>query len=133
MSWYKKIDNMAGMEMSVEYIEDVKYKDLIRIFGKPNSKIEKFDGGEIHHVEWKLDFKNVPFKIVVDSSDWAMKNWERKKYKIPDVREDFIDEIEVIGKREFTKSIIKPILHSLTNQTVSSEDLQFVIKYIFTN
>lgn len=133
MSWYKKIDNMAGMEMSVEHIEDVKYKDLIHIFGKPNGKIEKFEGGEIHHVEWKLQFIDVKFIARINSGDWALKNWKKERYKIPDVKEDFIDEIEIIGKREFTKKIIKPILHSLTNQTTPSEDLQAVIKYIFTN
>ena len=132
MSWYKKAEGLAGMEMSVSQLKGVKYKDMIRIFGNPNGEIRKFEGNNILHLaEWKLKIFDTPVKMRIDSGEWTRNNWKAKKYQVPSIKEDYIDEVEVIGKREFVENIITPIVYVLSNIEVAQEDLRQVIQHIF--
>jgi len=131
MSWYKKTQDTRGMYMNVTQIKGCTYKDLILMFGDPNGKIKTFSDDRVHEVEWKLSFRDIPFKVRMDSVNWARNNWKAKKYQVPSVKEDYIDEVEIIGDKEFVDEIIVPILHFLSNKEVADNDLQTVIMYIF--
>lgn len=133
MSWYKKVDNIVGMHLNVISVEDIRYKDLIHIFGEPNGEVEKFHSNNTTYlVEWKLRFIDVPFKIRIDSGEWARKNLKKGKHQIPDVKEDFINEVKIVGKLEIMNWIIQPIIHYLSDKKVLNEDLHSIIKYTFT-
>ncbi|MFW6029764.1 MAG: hypothetical protein ACOCRO_05865 [Halanaerobiales bacterium] len=133
MSWYKKEENLTGMEMSVSQLKGVKYKDIIRIFGKPNGEIHRFEGNNIMNIAtWKLKVFGTPIKVRIDSNEWARNNWKAKKYQIPSIKEDYIDEVEIIGEREFIENIVTPIVYTLSNIKVAQEDLRQAIQYIFT-
>lgn len=126
---FNKTDSRNGMIMSVSTLKGVTFKQLKTFLGKPSSE-EFYSNGIQHTAKWMLKFLGVKFQIRIDSSEWAKDAWPDKiKYQVPDIKEDFVDLIEIIGEREFIEKIVIPILNNIFKG--ETENTKYIIKYIF--
>lgn len=128
-NWWKPLRDETGMHMSVTRMQGIRYQDIKNIFGQPNI-VEKYDNGVIGEVEWGVEILNVKFRLVFRSFDVISQKWKDKdSYKIPDVREEIIDELEIIGQREIAKTVVIPLLQYFALGQ-SSIGLHEVIDYV---
>lgn len=116
------------MYMNLHHVDGITYKQLREYFGKPDD--EKFFSDDTQEMaEWKLSLFGVKIKININSSKWAMDNWDKKSYKVPDVKNDFVNSIEIMGNFKFCKDVVIPFIeYEFKNR---KNDLGRSIKYIF--
>lgn len=129
MNLFKKAESKNGMIMSISTLKGITFKQLKTILGKPDK--EEFYINDIqHNAKWALVFLGIKFEIRVDSSRWASDAWpDKKKYQIPDIKEDFVDLVEIIGEREFVENIVIPILNNIFKG--ETENTKYIIQHIF--
>lgn len=132
MSWWVKSKNQAGQIMSVHRLKG-KYEDVVRIFGEPH-KVEKFNNGKVHTVEWRLSILGTKFTIRVDSNSATQEHFREKgvkKYTIPDVYDKLVNEVEVIGNNLVFENILHPLLWMLFQDKVYWKTARNTITYVF--
>lgn len=125
---FKKESSRNGMHMSVQVLNNVTYKKLINYFGEPDDKAFYKDDTQYSGV-WLLSLFGTKIEITMDSSDWTMDNWEKKSYKVPDVREKFVNSAKILGDREFVKNIVIPLLQHVLNN--KNDNIKPIVGYVF--